>query len=77
MVFHEQKGYAHVMDREGKPLKYPQEVTINHPDDGVAYPAGLYTVADGSFYIDEYKKLQIGGLKLVPIGTGAAAAKGS
>jgi len=76
MHFREQTAYAHVCERDGTPLEYPQKIIINHDEDGQPLAVGDYTVGDASFYIDGYSKLQIGALRCVPVGTGGAAAKG-
>lgn len=42
--------------------------------DGKAYVPGLYSVSDDSFIVSQYGDLQLGALKLLPIGAVASAA---
>ncbi len=56
-----QKGYAHLGD------DYPVKVSLQLEQDQAAYPAGMYTMLDSSFFVGQYDKLQIGKINLQSI----------
>jgi len=47
-------------------FKYPQALKITLPDDVPSYPVGAYTVDPESFWINEFKELKLGRLRLKP-----------
>lgn len=51
--FKEQPAYAHIA---GKP--YPVEMSLTLDDVAQPYPPGMYTLADDSFYVGDFKKLE-------------------
>lgn len=56
-----QEAYAHTLNREGKPNKYPTRIEFVLDDDAQPVPAGQYTLAPQSIYVDRF-----GGLSLSP-----------
>lgn len=54
-----QVGFAHL---DGQ--AYPIQVEIGIRDGETPFPPGLYEMLDGSFFVNKYKQLQIGSLKL-------------
>jgi len=67
MLFREQTGYASVSDRDGKPLRYPAKIVVPLAETQAPYAPGFYSVADESFFVDEYDKLAVARLKLVSL----------
>ena len=67
-----QKGYAHTVDQNGGPKRYPEQITIFPPRDGqgnpVAYKEGQYELSARSFKI-ERGFLELGFINLVPYKT--------
>lgn len=58
---HEQVGYAHLVDRNGKPRQYPERVLLrverNERGDFIGLPAGDYQPTSASFYVGDYGQL--------------------
>jgi len=65
----EQKAYLKLPH-----FKYPQEISIRLEGDNAPYAEGSYSLASESFYIDKFRKLQIGRLNLEPIAQSAKPA---
>lgn len=63
----EQQAYALLLDRAGKPLKYPVPIVVPIDQGQEPYPAGEYTVAHGSFEVGDFGGLRIGRLRLEPV----------
>lgn len=61
----EQKAYAHLTDRDGKPNRYPSAFVILLGDDQPPYAPGVYGVSPASFYTDRFDNLAIS-VRLVP-----------
>ena len=70
-----QQGYAHILDENGKNKIYPEAINIDLKKDQLVYPAGRYTVSDGSFFVGDYGKLAIGRLTLVLVSVPAAQSR--
>lgn len=68
----EQQAYAYLLDREGKPLKYPVPVVIPVEEGAPPYAPGEYTVAASSFMAGDFGALKVGRLRLEPLATGKA-----
>jgi len=49
-----------------------RKLEIFHNDNSKVYKAGLYKIADSSFHINDYKKLEIKWLKFEPVQAAAA-----
>lgn len=64
--FREQSGYAFLMDPEGKPMKYPIACAIPLEKDQAPYPVGFYTLDSRSIYVGDFRKLELGRVRLVP-----------
>lgn len=62
----EQKGYAFLCDRDGRPNKHPSSLIISLGDEQAPYPVGFYTVSPASFYTDRFDNLAVS-LRLVPM----------
>ena len=70
----DQEAYAHTVDRNGAPQKYPQKIKINLRDDQQPYAVGVYTICPTSFFVDRFDSLTLG-LILRPSVAAAAAPK--
>ena len=55
----EQQGYAHTVDRSGKPNPYPARCSFTLGDDQPPYAPGLYQLAPESIYINRFGQLEI------------------
>lgn len=68
-VFHEQEAWVALPRRDGGPMPYPQRIVLNIDVDKKqqAYAPGLYTVGDGSFFVNRFMSLELGRLSLVPV----------
>lgn len=69
----EQKGYAYLCDREGKPNKHPSTLVITLGDDQPPYAPGFYTLSPSSFYTDRFDNLALSPV-LVPVAQQVKAA---
>jgi len=54
-------------------FKYPQALKITLPDDVPSYPVGTYTLDTESFWINEFKELKLGRVRLKPVTTSTVA----
>ena len=63
LQFREQSGYAHLPGRQ-----YPSEITIALDRDAQPHKAGMYTLDPDSIYVNRYRSLELGRLKLVAEG---------
>lgn len=68
-----QTGYAHLVDRQGNPLRYPERFVLfppRNPDGStVPYQKGQYVIAPTSYRIDNRGFLELGYLELAPATT--------
>ena len=62
-----QEGWLHTA---GAP--YPTRLEINLDDNQPPHSPGHYDVAEESFFVDKYRRLSVGRLKLIPIAASAA-----
>jgi len=53
--------------------KYPTEIGLNLEEDQPAFPNGMYELHATSAYVDRYKNLQLGNIKLTPRKSAKAA----
>ena len=67
-VIREQAAYAHLLDETGKPHKYPVACSIPLEKDAPAYQPGFYTLDLRSVYVGDFRRLELGRVKLVPEG---------
>ena len=67
-LIREQSAYAHLLDEFSKPLKYPVACSIPLEKDAQSYPLGFYTLDLRSVYVGDFKRLELGRVKLVPEG---------
>jgi hypothetical protein len=65
-VIREQAGYAHLLDDQGKPMKYPVACSIPLDRDAGAYQPGFYTLDPRSIYVGDFRRLELGRVKLLP-----------
>lgn len=75
-TFYRQQAYVYLPDEDGVLPKYPTEFTISHEKaTDTPYAPGFYTIADVSFRVGEYKRLEIFRVKLVkaPVAQARAA----
>jgi hypothetical protein len=73
-LIREQEAYAHLLDEHGKPRKYPVACSIPLEKDAPPYQPGFYTLDLRSIYVGDFRRLELGRVKLVPAGAGAAKA---
>ena len=73
-LIREQSAYAHLLDEFSKPLKYPVACTIPLDKDAAPYQPGFYTLDMRSVYVGDYRRLELGRVKLVPDVAGARKA---
>ncbi|MFY9317524.1 MAG: single-stranded DNA-binding protein [Burkholderiales bacterium] len=73
-VIREQAAYAHLLDEFSKPLKYPVACLVPLEKEAPPYQAGFYTLDLRSVYVGEFRRLELGRVKLVPAGAAAKAA---
>ncbi|MCU7812602.1 MAG: G5P family DNA-binding protein [Candidatus Thiodiazotropha sp. (ex Notomyrtea botanica)] len=69
--YYKQVGYAHTLDRDGRPNAYPEQfmVILSKDDSGtpIPYQPGFYKLAPQSIRVGQYKDLEIGFPTLIPI----------
>jgi helix-destabilizing protein len=65
-VIREQAAYAHLLDEHGKALKYPVACSIPLDKDTGAYQPGFYTLDPRSIYVGDFRRLELGRVKLIP-----------
>lgn len=58
----EQVAFAHLIDKNGKPSKYPARILLRVNRDAEPLPSGDYTLAPESFYVGDF-----GALALSPV----------
>ena len=73
-LIREQSAYAHLLDEYGKPFKYPVACSIPLEKDAPAYQAGFYTLDLRSIYVGDFRRLELGRVKLAPAGAVSKAA---
>jgi len=65
-----QTVYAHLVERDGSPKRYPVETEIfpnrNAAGDTIPWKKGNYEIADTSFRLDRFGRLELGFINLVP-----------
>lgn len=64
----EQAAYAHLLDENGRPHKYPGACSIPLDRDAPAYAPGFYNLDLRSVYVGDFRRLELGRVKLVPEG---------
>ena len=62
----EQSAYAHLLDEFGKPHKYPVQCSIPLDRDAPAYQPGFYMLDPRSIYVGDFRRLELGRVKLIP-----------
>ncbi len=70
----EQEAYAHLIGQDGKPGKYPVACSIQLDKDAPAYQPGFYTLDPRSLYVGDFRRLELGRLRLTPDGGAARKA---
>ena len=70
-LIREQAGYAHLLDDHSKPLKYPVACSIPLEKDAPPYQPGFYTLDLRSVYVGDFRRLELGRVKLVSDAAGA------
>jgi hypothetical protein len=72
-----QSAYAHLLDSNGNPERYPRKIHLFPPRDqqgnSVPYQPGKYTLSPSSFRVGNGAFLEIGFVNLVPLTTGKAS----
>ncbi|KXU35586.1 hypothetical protein AXE65_06250 [Ventosimonas gracilis] len=54
-------------------FKYPQEIKLPVPDELPSYAAGMYTLDTESFWVNEFKELKLGRVRLKPATTSTSS----
>ena len=70
----EQEMWAHLFNREGKPMPHPSRISIRLDKDQPAYPVGEYTLSPQSFYSGKFASLMFIP-RLIPMPKAPAFAK--
>lgn len=65
-TIHEQTAYAHVLDEEGRPAKYPVPCRLPVEDEAKPYKQGFYTLDPRSIFVGDYGRLEVGRARLAP-----------
>jgi hypothetical protein len=65
-LIREQSAYAFVLDPEGNPAKYPVACSIMLEKNDRPYQPGFYTLDPRSIYVGDFRRLELGRLKLLP-----------
>jgi hypothetical protein len=65
-LIREQGAWAFVLDAEGNPSKYPVACSIMLEKGDMPYQPGFYTVDPRSIYVGDFRRLEIGRLRLIP-----------
>ena len=65
-VIREQAAYAHLLDEHGKAMKYPVACSISLERDAQPYAPGFYTLDPRSIYVGDFRRLELGRVRLVP-----------
>jgi len=69
--YYKQPVYAHLVDRDGQPKKYPEEMllflTKDERGNPISYPPGFYKLLPSSLRIGRFGDLEIGFINLEPI----------
>ena len=73
-LIREQAAYAHLLDEFGKPMKYPVACSIPLEKEAQPYQPGFYTLDLRSIYVGDFRRLELGRVKLVPEVAGAKKA---
>jgi len=68
-----QEGYAHTVDREGKPRPYPQQIEIALEKEQEPFAPGVYTIGPATLYVGDYNRLMLGRLVLIGVAPVAAS----
>lgn len=55
----EQIGYAHTVDRNGKPNPYPVRLSMTLGDNDQPYAPGNYQLAPESLYTNKFNQLEV------------------
>jgi len=65
-----QQGYAHLVEKDGSPMRYPVQCQVFPPRNAegapIAYKKGQYIIADTSFRVAQNGFLEIGFMNLIP-----------
>ncbi len=62
----EQGAWAHLLDEYGNPEKYPVACSITLEKDAPAYGPGFYTLDPRSIKVGDFRRLEIGRMRLLP-----------
>lgn len=70
----EQTAWAHLCDRNGQPQPYPSQISLSLEENAQPYPPGIYTISPSSFYVNRFRRLELGRSVLVPAQAAVKAA---
>lgn len=62
-----QTGYAYLVDREGRPKKYPTEITVWRPSKSEAFAPGNYVLEPSSIDVNDRGNLEVPFINLRPL----------
>lgn len=76
VTFREQEAWAHLCDRDGNPQPYPQQIVVNLDirNNQPPYPPGTYQLDPSSVFVNRFKTLTFGQVKLRPLAAAAPKA---
>lgn len=68
-TIYEQEAWVTLLGNDGKPRPFPQRIVLNIDVDRkqAAFPVGVYSLGDTSFFINRFAQLEIGRIGLVPV----------
>lgn len=62
----EQGAWAHLLGEDGNPQKYPVSCSIQLERDALPYQPGFYTLDPRSLYVGDFRRIEVGRVRLVP-----------
>ncbi|MEQ1775534.1 MAG: single-stranded DNA-binding protein [Burkholderiales bacterium] len=65
-LIREQVGYAHILNEDGKPGKYPVRCKIGLEEKQNAYEPGFYSIDPRCMIVGDFDRVAIGRLRLIP-----------
>ena len=65
-VIREQAAYAHLLDQDGRAMKYPVACSVPLEREAPPYAPGFYTLDMRSIYVGDFRRLELGRVRLQP-----------
>ena len=70
----EQGAWAHLLGEDGNAQKYPVACSIQLEKDMLPYQPGFYVLDPRSIYVGDFRRLEVGRLRLLPEASAARKA---